>query len=105
MIAASWTTALSYSFLSLAYLFISQRLSPVVYEKRRVFVTIVVTIGFVVGARFFPEMTPMSRIIAKSLYCMTYLGTLFLFKAADKREWVGLSSILRGRLAFAGISE
>jgi O-antigen/teichoic acid export membrane protein len=101
MMAASWTTALSCAFLSLAYMFTSQRLWPILYEKRRALTAIGLTFGFVLTVRFFPEMELITRIIVKLLYCMTYLGFLFLFRVLDKREWSQLSSILRRNLVLA----
>ena len=101
LMAASWSTMISYSFLSTAYMFISQRLWPIAYENSRVFGALALTFGFVLGVQFFPEMKLTIRIIVKIFYCITYFGLLFLFQVIDKREWLRLSSTLRRRLAAA----
>jgi hypothetical protein len=105
MVAASWTTAVSYSFLSLSYAFASQRLYPVAYERQRALTTIGLTFGFVMGVNFLPEMALVTRVVVKSLYWMMYLGCLLIFQVLDKREWTELLSILRGRFVRAQVTE
>jgi O-antigen/teichoic acid export membrane protein len=99
MIAACWSTTISYSFLTVSYMIVSQKLWPVAYEKRRVLPAIGITISFIIAAPFLPEMPHLPRVMMKIAYCTTYIGFLFLFRVLDKREWLKLSSIFRRRLA------
>jgi O-antigen/teichoic acid export membrane protein len=99
MMAASWSTTISYFFLTLAYLVVSQRLWAVAYEKRRVVSAVAITIVFVMGVPLLPELTLTSRIILKVIYGIFYVGFLALFQVLDRREWHKVLSIFRRRLA------
>ncbi len=99
MIAASWTTAASYTFLTIAYFMTSQRLYPVVYEKWRVLAVVGLTFGFVLLVPFLPEMTLITSMIVKIMYCLIYVGLLFVLRILDKREWEALTLLLPKRNA------
>lgn len=99
MIAASWTTAASYTFLTIAYFRTSQRLYPVVYEKWRVLAVVGLTFGFVLLVPFLPEMTLITSMIVKIMYCLIYVGLLFVLRILDKREWEALTLLLPKRNA------
>jgi len=101
MLAASWTTAISYSFLSVSYMLKSQSLWPVLYERQRALIATGLTFVFVVGVTLLPEMSAIARTTLKILYVMTYVGLLVRFQVLDKREWRAFSSILRDKLALA----
>ncbi|GAX61875.1 membrane protein [Candidatus Scalindua japonica] len=99
MIAASWTTAASYTFLTIAYFMTSQRLFPVVYEKWRVLAVVGLTFGFVLLVPFLPEMTLITCLVVKIMYCLIYVSFLFVLRILDKREWQMLTSLLSKRNA------
>ena len=86
MMAASWTTAVSYIFLTLSYALVSYKLWAIDYEKQRVIVVIVLTIAFTLAIPLMPNFGMVFNLLAKSLYCLTYLVLLFVFKSLDKRE-------------------
>jgi len=85
MLASSWATAISYIFLTLAYLAVAQRLWPVIYETRRVVITGVATLGFTIAAPFLPDLHWLATLGLKIAYCLAYGGLLFLLKVIDPR--------------------
>ena len=90
MMAASWTTAVSYTFLTVAYLITSQRLWPVVYEKRRGVTVVALTVIFAVAAPLLPNFDLIANLALKSIYCLAYMASLFAFRVLDQREWQAL---------------
>ena len=96
MVAASWTTAASYIFLTIAYLFTSQRLWAIVYEKRRALIIIGLTFAFTLTAPLLPELELSANLGIKSVYCVLYIAFLWLFQALDQREWRMLTSFRQG---------
>lgn len=95
MMAASWSTAVSYIFLTIAYLITSQRLWPVIYEKQRSLLVVGLTLGFVIGAPWLPQFSLGVSFAVKSIYCIIYITMLFVFQVLDQREWQGFLRILR----------
>jgi len=104
MMAACWTTLAAYLFLTVAYLTVSQRLWPVVYEKRRLFVAGGLTLIFTFAVPLLPVLSLTFSIIIKSLYCSVFVGLLFLLKGLDGREWEALLTFMRGRLVAARVT-
>lgn len=96
MMAASWATAVSYVFLTLAYLITSQRLKPVAYEKRRALTVIVLTVFFTIAVPFLPKFSLIMNIIAKSAYFFVFLALILLLRVLDRRELVGALEAVRG---------
>lgn len=94
MIAASWTTAASYIFLTVAYLIKSQSLWPIVYEKRRALIAIALTFMFTTAAPFLPTISLAIDLVVKSSYCLIYAGLLIAFGVIDRREWQMLSPLM-----------
>lgn len=97
MMAASWSTAASYIFLTVSYMLMSQRFWRVDYEKRRSVTVALLTIVFTVFVWLLPDAELMVSLLMKSAYCLTYVGLLFLLHVLDKRElsaalglWQGL---------------
>jgi len=105
MMAASWTTAISYTFLTIAYLVTSQRLWPVAYEKRRMVAAVGLTFAFTVTVPWFPKMTLMGGMIFKIIYCLSYVALLFALQVLDKREWTVLHSLLWRRTSLVDIAK
>jgi len=101
MMAASWATALSYIFLTLAYGITSQRLWPIYYEKNRIFRAASLIFLFTIVAAFLPEMPLIVNLILKSTYCLIFGGLLVAFRVLDKREWAALSTLVQRKLALA----
>lgn len=102
MIAASWTTAVSYIFLTVAYLITSQRLWPVIYEKRRALTAVGLTFGFTLVAPLLSGLTSAFSLGLKSVYVLGYLGLLFTLGVLGKQEWLAICSLLRRRTALTG---
>lgn len=95
MMASSWATTISYAFLTVAYLFTSQRLWPVVYEKRRALTAVALTLAFTIAARFLPNPGLVAALALKSVYCITYSALLLVLGVLDRREWYGALQALR----------
>lgn len=102
MVAASWTTAVSYIFLTVAYAFRSQQLWPICYEKSRIFRASGLIFAFTVAVPFLPELKLIPSIIMKSIYCLFFIGLLFGLGILGRREWIALSSVIRRKVVLAG---
>ena len=100
MVAASWTTAASYLFLTVSYSITSQRLWAVKYETSRIFRVAALTLLFTVGVAFFPEMPLWFGVIFKSGYCFCFTGLLFALRVVDRREWAVLLTSIVSRKVF-----
>lgn len=98
MIAASWTTAVSYMFLTAAYYLTSRRLWAVTYEKKRILRVAGLIFVFTVAVPFFPKLPLILSIIMKSIYCLSFVGFLFALGILDRREWTALSSLVRSKV-------
>jgi O-antigen/teichoic acid export membrane protein len=95
MMASSWATAASYTFLSVAYLVVSQRLLPVVYEKRRSGTVLLLTIVFTMAASFLPDVGFVRGVALKTGYCLSYVALLFALAVLDRREWEAARGFLQ----------
>ena len=95
IIAASWTTAISYLFLTIAYSIVSQRLWPIIYERRRIITVTLLTIGFVAATFLLPNPSLITGIAIKSIYCLIYVAMLAVFQVLDQREWHGMVRLIR----------
>jgi O-antigen/teichoic acid export membrane protein len=98
MVAASWTTALAYVFLTGVYWYTSQRLWPVVYETRRVVTIVGLTLLFTLGAPLLPEWSLLISLLAKVVYLLLYVGCLIALRAADVRAWHLLRTVVMGKV-------
>ena len=96
MMAASWSTAASYIFLTVAYMLAAQRYWPVSYEKYRATTVALLTFVFTVGVLALPTMDFIAGLVVKSIYCLIYIALLFLFHVLDQRELQGLLAFWRG---------
>jgi O-antigen/teichoic acid export membrane protein len=104
MMASSWATALTYLFLTIGYLSISQRLWPVTYEKRRSLSVAGLTAVFTIVAMYLPDLPLVEGVALKGVYCMLFVASLILARAIDRREWLALASLLPHRAATANIA-
>jgi len=95
MVASSWATACSYLFLTLAYMLVSQKLWPIVYEKNRIAPILFLTFGFTVFAPAMPSFGLLFDIILKAAYCCAYIVLLFVFRGLDERELNGVRVVLQ----------
>ena len=95
MIAAAWSTALAYGFLTISYLIVSQRLWAVRYETRRALFVVALSIVFSLGAGLFPVMELIPAVISKCLYCLLFAGTLVIFGVIDQREWNAVTRLVQ----------
>ena len=96
MMAASWSTAASYIFLTVAYMLAAQRYWPVSYEKYRATTVALLTFVFTVGVLALPTMDFIAGLVVKSIYCLIYIALLFLFHVLDQRELQGMLAFWRG---------
>lgn len=87
MIASSWATTISYVFLTVSYLVVSQKLWAVKYEKRRVFVIIFLTFLFTIIAPIIFDLSFQHNVLLKGGYCLSFIALLALFQALDGREY------------------
>lgn len=89
MLGASWTTAISFVFLTFAYAVTSQRLWRINYETRRIIPLSVAAITFIVGSSFLPELSLIPSLILKLGYCLIFFAVLF-----PLQNWTEIRSIL-----------
>jgi O-antigen/teichoic acid export membrane protein len=98
MMASSWATAMSYVFLTVAYAITTQKLYPLVYEKWRSGLTIVLTVAFTIAAPLLPDLGLIGGILLKAAYCLSFVAALFAFRVLDQREWVPLREMVERML-------
>jgi O-antigen/teichoic acid export membrane protein len=96
MMAASWSTAVSYIFLTLAYTFSAQRYWRVQYEKYRAATVALLTVVFTVGVMLLPSTNFITGLAVKTVYCLIYVVLLFVFQVVDQRELGGMLALWRG---------
>lgn len=101
MLASSWSMALTYGFLTVAYGTKSQQLWSVTYEKRRLLTIVALTIIFTLGVGALPSLPLVEGIIMKGAYCLAYGVSLIVARVIDKREWQALATLLPRRTATA----
>lgn len=87
MVAAGWTTAVAYVFLTVAYFFISQRLWAIVYDMRKTITVVALILGFGIGATLLGNLHALVFVPVKLIYCVVYILSLFLFQVLGQREW------------------
>jgi len=90
MIAASWATAASYTFLTLAYFVTSQRLWAIRYEGRQILLIVASSIGFTIGVTFMPDLGYPWGVLCKVLYFLVSVFFMSVLGGIDLREWCGL---------------
>lgn len=95
MLAASWTTAFAYMFLTVGYLLTAQRLWPIVYEKRRSLIVIGLTLGFTIAAPLLPTFSLPVDLGLKLLYCLAYIALLVVFQVFEPGEWSRASTFFQ----------
>jgi len=101
MLATSWTTAISYLFLTVSYFLTSQRLWAVKYETSRIFRVAGLTLFFTLGVAFFPEMPLWLGVLFKSGYCVCFVSLLFALRVLKREEWAVLLTTIVGRKSLA----
>lgn len=96
MRTAAWTTALAYVTMSVGYGVASQRLWPIAYEKRPTLTVIGLTLAFTVAAPLLPSVNLIAGLVLKGLYCLAYVGLLYVLHVIERSEWQRLFSIVYG---------
>jgi O-antigen/teichoic acid export membrane protein len=94
-IATAWSTAAAYAVLMLSYLFVSQRYFPVLYERYRGLVIVTLTIIFIIGVNFLPELALLPGLALKSVYVLAYAALLVMCGAVNQREFTAVSTLVR----------
>jgi O-antigen/teichoic acid export membrane protein len=86
MIGSAWATAISYVYLTLAYLVTSQRLWPVAFEVHRSIAIVVATLLIVVGAWIVGAPAAWPSTLAGIAWCVAYAVLLLVSRSLDVRE-------------------
>jgi O-antigen/teichoic acid export membrane protein len=102
MMAAGWTTAIAYIFLTVGYMYTSQRLWPIAYETRRSIIITCLTILFTLVATVWPAWPLAVSIPAKLLYVLGYIGCLLWLGTVDQGVWQLLRLQVSTRLSGSG---
>jgi O-antigen/teichoic acid export membrane protein len=92
MIGSAWATAISYVYLTLAYLVTSQRLWPVAFEVRRGAAIVTATVVVVIGAWIVGAPTGWPSTLVGIAWCGVYAVLLLVSRSLDVREL----ALLRG---------
>jgi O-antigen/teichoic acid export membrane protein len=95
LVGAAAVNAVSYSVLTLGYLVASQRLWPTAYESRRAVIILGATAMFTLFAAQLPDRPLALALPVKLAYLLTYVVSLFAFRALDAREIEAVRSVLR----------
>ncbi|MGQ0761919.1 MAG: oligosaccharide flippase family protein [Acidobacteriota bacterium] len=96
MMAAAWSTAVSYIFLTVAYMISAQRFWRVSYEKYRAATVALLTFVCTAGVLLLPSTDFIPGLLMKTAYCLVYVALLFVFQVLDRRELKGLLALWRG---------
>jgi O-antigen/teichoic acid export membrane protein len=96
MLAAAWSTTISYVVVTVACLATSQRLRAVAYEIRPALTAIVLTCAFTLAVALLPHLDLLTGCALKSLYCLTYVGLLYALRVVDPSDvWVPAPRVAR----------
>lgn len=87
MVAASWTTALAYVSLTVAYFYTSQRFVAIDYDRGRVLKIVLLTFLFTAAIPFIPPLPLILGIIVKVGYCLVFLALLIVLQTVSPNEW------------------
>ena len=77
MLAAAWATFASFTFLTIGYFIISQRLWPVAVERRKVVLALLITGAFTVAVPLLPDLSLLAAVALKLVYLLA-CGTLLV---------------------------
>lgn len=104
MIAASWTTAISYVFLTIAYGLTSQKLWPIYYDKEKIMKISGLILLYSVLASYISEMKYVYIFIIKILMYSSFICFLFILRIIEKQTGLELyefikKEILRSKLS------
>jgi O-antigen/teichoic acid export membrane protein len=94
MVGSAWATAVSYLFLTLAFLVVAQRLWRVAYEVRRSLLAAVAASLFVVGAPVLYSLSSPFWLLWKLFYCAAFVGVLLVLGVLDQREVSALRRVV-----------
>lgn len=89
MVAASWTTAIAYTFLTVAYGVTSYRLWPIAYERSKV--TAIVGVSLILVLLVPPldalNLPLVAALVAKTVLCLVFICVLMVVGVLDVRGW------------------
>jgi O-antigen/teichoic acid export membrane protein len=86
MLASAWATFASFAFLTIGYFVISQRLWPVLVQRRKVVFALVVTGAFTVAVPLLPDLPLLAEVAVKLAYVLACGGALVALDVVDRRE-------------------
>jgi O-antigen/teichoic acid export membrane protein len=95
MLASAWATAASYLFLTVAYLWLGQRLWRVEYDFRRAITISLSALVFTIGASALPDVASVPTLLLKLGYILVFLLVLVVFRAAGPQDWDRIRAQLR----------
>jgi O-antigen/teichoic acid export membrane protein len=85
MLGAAWATAVSYVALSVGYLFVSQRLWPVPFDRRAILIGAAATVAFTIGAGAIPSLETIPAMLLKCAYGAAFVTVLLASGVVDRR--------------------
>jgi O-antigen/teichoic acid export membrane protein len=86
MVGAAWATAISYGYLTLAYLATSQRLWPIAIPHRRTLFAIALVAAYTIVASFLPTFPLLVAIVLKGAYTLSYVVVLLVTGVLGRAE-------------------
>jgi len=95
MLGAAWAMVASYVFMTLAYLFTTQRLWPIDYDRRRAVVGAVLTIAFVAATPLLPDGPLPAALAAGAGWSAAFAVALFAGRVVDRADLGAARSLLR----------
>ena len=97
-LAAAWTTAVAFGFLTVAYGLASQRLWAIAYEARKLWLGVGLAIAFVLAAPYLPGDGPVVSLAVQTLYCLAFLAALFALRVLEPAAWHQAVQLAKERL-------
>ena len=95
MLAAAWATFASFTFLTIGYFIISQRLWPVAVERRKVVLALLITGAFTVAVPLLPDLSLLAAVALKLVYLLACGTLLVALQVVDRRELTIVAAALR----------
>lgn len=97
LLASSWATAISYAALSFAYAIVSQKLWPMIYDFRKISLSIALTVAFTLEAERLPSVLGFETFLLKCLYLVLFITLVFLLRIVNPNEFFkNLSRMRKG---------
>lgn len=86
MLGAAWATAVSYAYLTIAYLATSERLWPIAIQRRKTTMAIALVVVYTIAAASLPTLPLLEALVLKGIFALSFLVALFVTGVVGRAE-------------------